>query len=311
LDHVASLPLADGRDEHDARPRKRGLRARGRHRHERGNISAHPELSALALEMESRTNTTAHRTCTCTAPPMPRQITIGTPRYRSILVVVCEKETGKLIASMKCNRPLVNRVIVITSPDDEKTNKYCRDTGIECHATDALHRGGDSFNKGRALKEVQQKLHADTSNINSVILLVDADICLPPNMWSAWPAEIKKNTLYSTVSRCMYPSPRAFTSGWPALQGQWLKKTLGMYQAYAWSKNAALYSDKFPTASLSDYKFVGHFREVETLPMYVSHMGISMDNGRDWSGYKGNADRWAYSSPPPFGACPCCEFNPE
>lgn len=319
LDHVTSLQFTDQGSVPDAKPKTRSTHAHKMHtsknhnsNHNRHhNTSNNRDMAPIMLpsRMNLTTDLTAHKTCTCMQPPRSQQPPQVQRQFRAILVVVCEKETGKLIASMKCNRQLVDRVIVVTSQQDVKTVKFCQDAGIECHVTDALHRHNDSFNKGRALREVQEDLHKRSENINSAILLVDADICLPPNMWSLWPPMLQKKTLYTTVSRCMYPSPRAFTSGWPALQGQWLKRTLGMFQAYTWDHNAPLYSDDSPTASKSDYWFANEFKNIESLPMYVNHMGISVDNGRDWNGYKGNADKWAYSTPPPFGSCPCCEFE--
>lgn len=258
-------------------------------------------------------NSSYHPSCTCKRKT-PKMIKANKTHnqhvrpHRSILISVSVNVTGKLKAALRCNKHLVDRTIIITSPEDRQTQRLCKAEKIECHITHAFYRHGDSFNKGRALQEVQRHLHQNHSNAHSIILLVDADICLPSTLWLTMPKKLRNNVLYTSVDRCMYSNPHDYSNGMPAVQGHWLKGTLGMFQAYKWTSQGPLYSDAFPDAARSDYEFARHFKESVILPLFVSHMGISKNWGRDWRGYRGNADQWERAAPPPEGMCPCCDI---
>lgn len=298
LDHTTSLWLAETDD--DTRPKKTDGQA-----------------NSSLIMLPEKVQVSAHRTCTCMGPPpkfegeaakLVPDFNTTKRQYGVTLVTVCVNVAGKLKASLRCNKMLVDRIIVITSQSDSRTQQICRDEGITCHATSAMHKNGDQFNKGRALGEIQNLLHTDNTLQNHAILLVDVDICLPPTLWSTMPLKMEKNTLYSAVDRCMFPSPDAYSRGYPILQGHWLTATLGMFQAYLWDSKAPIYPAGSPTAARSDYEFSCLFQHTVTLPLFLLHMGIAEDRGRDWKGYKGNEQRWENALPPPSTACPCCMY---
>lgn len=280
-----------------------------------GKSTREGELMSLMLSSKARLQ--AHRTCACMAAPpqfegnaaaLLPNINTTRRQFPVTMITVCDKEAGKLKASLRCNKKLVDKTIIITSAGDKKTQQLCRDEGITCHITNAMTKGGAKFNKGRAIHEVQKSLHSSPGMANSFVMLVDADICLPETIWSTMPPQPAGGVLYSAVDRCMFPSPEAFSAGWPALQGHWLSSTLGMFQSYVAGPSAPLYPEDSPTAAKSDYEYALLFPQIATVPIFLLHMGIAEDRGRDWLGYKGNEARWEDAMPPPPTTCPCCVY---
>lgn len=249
--------------------------------------------------------------CACNGPPslqpQPRSTVAPRRPFNVTLVTVCEKEAGKLKATLACNKHQVDRVIVITTKEDKKTHKVCSDEGVDCHITDKLHRNSDVFNKGAAIQEVQSSLHRDAMNANSVILLLDSDICLPSAVWTKIPHHIhtQKRVLFTSLDRCLFENPHDYSRGWPALQSHWHQLSLGMFQMYVCDTKAPLYSHRFPTASESDIEFARQFKKVHNLHLVLAHLG-SPSQGANWLGVARNDDMWAFAPPPPDGTCPCC-----
>lgn len=229
-------------------------------------------------------------------------------RKKTIMVTVSVNMAGKLRASLRCNKPLMERIIVITETKDTATQKLCWDEGIECYDTDTMYENGNSFNKGRALQKLQRELLLQPANWGSLVLFVDADICLPSDVWSHVPALPQNRTLYTTTSRCLYDSPETYTAGIVALQAQHLGLSLGMFQAYVLEEGTPLYADRFGNAAGSDGAFAREFPNVTKLDMWVSHLGGKVR--RNWTGFLGDAERWAEATPPPDGVCPCCHLPP-
>lgn len=242
-------------------------------------------------------------------PPPKREA----PRGKVILITVCERMAGMLQASLACNQALVDRVVVITSPEDLETQRLCSSKGIEFHASKELHKNGDAFNKGAALKEMQIELHRDPANSKSIILLVDVDVCLPSDMWKLIPNELNKGIIYSVIDRCMFANHTDYSRGWPAVRGRWNNEinTLGMFQMYACAVDAPLYSEGFSNASVSDLEFASRFKNALVLPLAVNHMGVSPDYAH-WQGQRNDVtSAWENAKPPPDGICPCCDINEE
>jgi hypothetical protein len=72
------------------------------------------------------------------------------------------------------NKSVLDRLVVITKPGDEKTLDLCHRHNVECLATRDYYRDGDAFNKGRAIERGLSMLgHVDW------LLHLDADIALP------------------------------------------------------------------------------------------------------------------------------------
>lgn len=73
----------------------------------------------------------------------------------------------------------VDRLVVVTHPDDWKTKLLCEKHGVDVYPTTVFHESGDKFNKGRALNLGLSHLRHD-----GWLLILDADIVLPHNFRS-------------------------------------------------------------------------------------------------------------------------------
>lgn len=80
-----------------------------------------------------------------------------------------------LAATLPLNKGHFDRQLVITAPHDEETKRVCKHYNVECFVTDAFYRGGDKFNKGRAIHEALKHL-----DFQDWVIHQDADIVLPP-----------------------------------------------------------------------------------------------------------------------------------
>jgi hypothetical protein len=222
-------------------------------------------------------------------------------------------ESDKLQQALKCNKEFVNRTVVITTPSDWETQRVCFLFGVHCHVTDAFHLNNDTFNKGRALREVQLEVHREASN-NSVAMIMDSDVCLPPNFLELLPSEMPTDVIFSATERCMFETPQDYSRGWPALQAKWSYQTMGFLQMYNAHSLAPTYPEEFPTAARSDLVFGTYFKQRKVLPLIVLHMGISpgrwMAGSRNTSGAE-RTGTWASAALPPEGACPCCSEKTE
>jgi hypothetical protein len=85
--------------------------------------------------------------------------------------------------SLRENLPHLDQVIVMTSPDDEETQKVCRHHSVQYIATSDYTRhgtqntevlGGEMFNKGRLIRRGFDQISA-----KDWVLHLDADIILP------------------------------------------------------------------------------------------------------------------------------------
>lgn len=270
-------------------------------------------LSLSRNKDQSLWTSASYDTCQCSESPpnlKPRQgrFQIATSRYDITLVTTSVGESDKLQQSLKCNKEFVNRTIVITTPSDTETQRVCFLFGVRCHVTDAFRLNNDKFNKGRALREVQLELHREASS-NSVAMIIDSDVCLPPNFLELLPSEMPLDVLFSVNERCMFATPQDYSRGWPALQAKWSYQTMGFLQMYIAHSSAPTYPEDFPTAARSDLEFGTYFKQRKVLPIIVMHMGISpggwMAGSKNTSGAD-SGDTWASAALPPDGACPCC-----
>jgi len=275
-------------------------------------------LSLSKSKGQSLWTSASYDTCQCNeAPPnlKPRQgrLQIPASRYDITLVTTSVGESDKLQQSLKCNKEFVNRTIVITTPSDWETQRVCFLFGVHCHVTDAFHLNKDKFNKGRALREVQLELHREASS-NSVAMIMDSDVCLPPNFLDMLPSEMPLDIIFSVTERCMFATPQDYSRGFPALQAKWSYQTMGFLQMYIAHSAAPTYPEDFSTAARSDLAFGQYFKQRKVLPIIVMHMGISpgswMAESKNNSGAV-STDTWASAALPPDGACPCCSEKKE
>lgn len=107
-------------------------------------------------------------------------------------VIVCKDYSDFLEHTLPDNMQQLDRVIVVTHPDDKATQRLCTRYGIDFVDTKVMHHGGDKFNKGRAINLGLSHLkHEDW------ILHLDADILLPHGFRRALThAELNRANLY-------------------------------------------------------------------------------------------------------------------
>jgi hypothetical protein len=69
--------------------------------------------------------------------------------------------------------------VVITTPDDQATQRLCARQGITLHRTRAFYDDGTRFNKAKAMAEAYDRFPP-----SDWVLLIDADV-IPPDDWRA------------------------------------------------------------------------------------------------------------------------------
>lgn len=92
------------------------------------------------------------------------------------MIIVCKDYSDFLAETLPQNIDQVDDIIVVTHPDDKKTQSLCAKYSIECVQTTAFHENGDPFNKGRAIN-----IGLDHSKRDGWLLHADCDIVLPKN----------------------------------------------------------------------------------------------------------------------------------
>lgn len=102
--------------------------------------------------------------------------------------------------------PHVDRVVVVTSFEDELTKEVCRKWSVECIPTDVFTEKGELFNKGSAINIGISMLRQ-----KGWIIQLDADIVLPLTFRNM----IAKSGLETD---CIYGCNRMNVVGWDAWQ---------------------------------------------------------------------------------------------
>ena len=64
-------------------------------------------------------------------------------------IIVCVNYSDFLSHTLPFNKPLFNHLIVVTSPEDEKTKNLCEYYNVECVVTNEFTKNGDAFNKAK------------------------------------------------------------------------------------------------------------------------------------------------------------------
>lgn len=88
-------------------------------------------------------------------------------------VTVCVGYGDFLWETARANLPLVDDLVVITSPDDSETRSVCKELSIR-HVLSEDHKRSGDFNKARLINRVLDQL-----GLQDWVLHLDADIVLP------------------------------------------------------------------------------------------------------------------------------------
>ena len=115
-------------------------------------------------------------------------------------VVVCVGYDDILKITMPTVLPHVEKMVVVTSPDDKRTQEYVAGfANVKTHVTDVFTRNGAKFNKGAGMEEGFDALGRD-----GWILVLDADIMVPPDLGERLEAlKPKRGYLYNPRRRIL------------------------------------------------------------------------------------------------------------
>lgn len=106
-----------------------------------------------------------------TEPPCP----IQPPPFFSEAVIVCDRYDDFLAKTLPHNKHLFDRIVVVTSPEDKKTQRICEWNHVEVIRTDVLNSRWGEFHKGKAINVGLERLSR-----KGWVIHLDADILLPP-----------------------------------------------------------------------------------------------------------------------------------
>ena len=107
-------------------------------------------------------------------------------------VVVCENYGDFLATTLPINMQYFDRIVVVTHPDDKRTQEVCSLLSVDCVTTTCGHEDGDLFNKGRMINVGLGHLRG-----SGWILHLDADVVLPHNFRDLLNrAKLDKNKIY-------------------------------------------------------------------------------------------------------------------
>ena len=97
-------------------------------------------------------------------------------------VTVCVDYWDYLSITAPKNKHHFEKMFVVTSTADHRTQQLCSDLGISCFCTDAFYRNGAYFNKWLALEEGLSVLRKESSL--EWLCLLDADIIWPETIYA-------------------------------------------------------------------------------------------------------------------------------
>lgn len=210
-------------------------------------------------------------------------------------VLVCQNYDDYLAITLPLNKVHFDKMIVVTSKDDVKTQKVCKDNGFSTWPTaftpyeyvisEKFQLNGP-FNMGAATNDGFDKLER-----KDWILRLDADIVLPENFRELLESkQLDKEAMY-VASRAMCKDFEDWEKLLDTGKGVHIESTLlgsGYFQLFHVSSEALdnrwpYYSNSFPTAADVDWDFKQRWPEKSKIDLGVPviHLGVSNVN---WSG---------------------------
>ena len=178
---------------------------------------------------------------------------------------------------------------IVTSETDQKTLDVIKGynyPNIEVLFFD-FYANSKTFNKGGAIRYAQQQLN---STVDDTVLLLDSDICLPPQFNEILAQiQLQPNALYGTSERQDYYSFSHLKNQMVDSYYPYAQEFQGYFQLYKYNPDF-LYNES-NDCSTCDREFRGFFLIKITIPqMIVAHLGLS---GVHWNGRK-NYDDFLY-----------------
>ena len=115
-------------------------------------------------------------------------------------LTTCVNYSDFLVWFLLFNKNQFNRLVVLTTPEDEKTKTVCDFFNVECLPTEVFYTNGQTFGKSQAINVGIQHL-LNTSADPQWLCHIDSDILLPPRAMSFIKAhDLKKDSIY-TIDR--------------------------------------------------------------------------------------------------------------
>lgn len=136
-------------------------------------------------------------------------------------ITVCVNYDDLLQITLPSVLPHVEEMIVVTAPNDTRTLDYLHGFDrVRPFVTDAFYRGGAKFNKGLAMEEGFSFMQR-----RGWILVLDADIVLPPGVSEVFRVNPPKIGRLYTPYRRILDDPKAWvsyinTEKWKTLPGR-------------------------------------------------------------------------------------------
>jgi len=120
-------------------------------------------------------------------------------------ITVCVGYADFLAATLPENLPVLDEIVVVTTPEDEETRKVCRKHNV-FHVLSEDHQRGGPFNKARLINRALDQIGCD-----DWVLHLDADIVLP--------RQFRRLLDWSHLDeRCLYGADRQRVVGWDEWQ---------------------------------------------------------------------------------------------
>jgi hypothetical protein len=199
-------------------------------------------------------------------------------------LTVCVGYDDLLAITLPLNARHFERILVVTSPDDEATKRLVQAThkaglfNVACMMTDAFWRDGASFRKWLAVEE-----GLDAFGHIGWTCHIDADTLLPETVdWSV----LERGNLYSARRR-MLADPRQWSRdiSWkslPLVNDRELPGCLHVFHADD-AGSAPWYGTHWLHAGGGDSHFVAKWKPANQkwLPFEVLHLG---EDGKNWHG---------------------------
>lgn len=202
-------------------------------------------------------------------------------------ITVCVEYDDFLQITLPRNLRHFTDTLVVTSPEDQKTQALTKYLGCKCLVTDVFYRDGASFNKGAAMEEGFDYLGRE-----GWICVWDADIVMPVE----WSFNRNPSCLYSPARRIL-EDPTLFTDDldWKTLRNSTnINEFAGYFQLFHSSalKKLPWYGTDWTHAGGCDSDFeqkfsMGNKCRTSFDVLHLGPEGIEYLNtriGADWSG---------------------------
>ncbi len=186
--------------------------------------------------------------------------------------VVCVEYDDLLAITLHRNMRHMRQCIVVTSPNDVKTQELASCVaGVKVHVTDAFYRGGAKFNKGLALEEA-----FELSGRQGWCLIWDADTLMQEK--TIWPENLQQDVLYG-ARRLLLDDPSRWSPefNWSHARPTQDRPGTGYFQLFHASSPTIAklpwYDCTFTHAGGGDGYFTARWERKEWLPFKVLHLG--------------------------------------